>query len=169
MDDYLSTIDTTGFSSTQLAVLKILREEYAKHPTEFDKTVLAYTEGFEELWCADFISWVFNEADTPFIHQDTGYWRIPGVETLQEYYRQFGAYYDVDDYEPQFGDVAFYFGETPDGSSTEHVAIVLAVKDNTLITIGGNETDAGIVQIRADRLKEGAEGLSGFGASDLEI
>ena len=33
VDDYLSTIDTTGFSSTQLAVLKILREEYAKHPT----------------------------------------------------------------------------------------------------------------------------------------
>lgn len=167
VNEYLSTIDTTGFSSTQLAVLKILREEYAKYPTEFDETVLTYTEGFEESWCADFISWMFNEADSPFIHQDTGYWRIPGVETLQEYYEQYNAYYDVGDYTPQFGDVAFYFGETPDGSSTEHVAIVLAVEGNNVVTIGGNETDAGIIQIRADELKDGVKGLSGFGASDL--
>lgn len=38
---------------------------------------------------------------------------------------------------------------------------------SNVVTIGGNETDAGIIQIRADELKDGVKGLSGFGASDL--
>lgn len=167
MTSYLDRIDTDGFSSTQLKVLTVLREEYVKNPVEFDDTILAYTEGFEESWCADFLSWVFNEADTPFTHPDTGYWRIPGVLTLQAYYEQQDAYHDIGEYTPVFGDVAFYFGETPDGSSAEHVAMVLAVEGDTIITIGGNETDKGIIQIRTDTLREGEKGLSGFGASAI--
>lgn len=164
---YLDTLDTSEFSAKQLAVLKVLKAEYAKHPTGFDSNVLTYTEGFEESWCADFISWVYNEAGEPFIRSDNNYWRIPGVETLKDYYQQYGEYYAVGDYTPQFGDVAFYFGETPDGSSTEHVAIVLGLVDGKLLTIGGNETDAGTVQIRDDELAEGVKGLTAFGASKL--
>ncbi len=164
--DYLSTIDTSNFSTTQQAVLAVLRQEYAKSPTSYDKNVLNYTEGFEESWCADFLSWVFDQADTPFVHPDTGYWRVPGVLTLQEYYEQHNAYRDVGDYTPKFGDVAFYFGETPDGGSTEHVAMVLAVEDDRVITIGGNET-GNTVRIRADLLRDGEKGLSGFGASGI--
>lgn len=163
----LDTLDTTGFSATQRQTLAIVQAEYAKQPTSYDDIVLTYTEGFEESWCADFISWVFNEAGSPFIHPDTGYWRIPGVLTLQSYYKQHGAYYEVGEYQPVFGDVAFYIGETPDGTSEEHVAIVLAVDGDTVITIGGNETSEGIVQIRSDLMQEGEQGLIGFGASAL--
>lgn len=163
----LSSIETSQLSGTQRRVLELVQQEYDKQPSGYDETVLTYTEGFEESWCADFISWLFDRADTPFIHPDTGYWRIPGVLTLQSYYRQYDAYYEVGQYTPEFSDVAFYFGETPDGDSTEHVAMVLAVDSDTLTTIGGNETDQGVVQIRTEHLKEGVKGLAGFGASHL--
>lgn len=163
----LDSLETKDFSSLQRDVLAILKQEYAKKPSRYDNTVLTYTEGFEEPWCADFISWVFNEAKSPFIHPETGYWRIPGVNTLISYYQQYDAYHAVGEYTPVFGDVAVYIGETPDGDSNEHVAIVLAVESDTLITIGGNESDKGILQIRHDKLAEGEKGLVGFGASHL--
>lgn len=164
---YLDTIDTTRFSNDQRALLAVLRQEYAKKPRGYDKNVLKYSEGFRESWCADFISWSFQAIGQPFVHPDTGYWRIPGVQTLMAYYRSFDVYHAVSsDYKPQFGDVAFYFGETPDGSSTEHVAIILGLHEGKLYTLGGNEGD-GIMRIRADTYKAGEKGLSGIGESKL--
>lgn len=162
----LNELDISEFSDDQLKILEILKREYGKSPTSFDDTVLKYTEGFEESWCADFVSWVFNEANHAYSNQDTGYWRIPGVYTLQEYYIQHNSYYLTNEYSPKFGDVAFYFGETPDGNSSQHVAMVLAVEEKTIITIGGNESN-GILQIRADISSSGTKGLEGFGSSSL--
>lgn len=162
-------IETTGFSATQLRVLYILQQEYANNPVSYDKTVKKYTEGFEESWCADFISWVFHQADTPFVHPETEYWRIPGVQTLVSYYQELGAYHELGDgYVPKMGDIAFYFGETPDGGSSEHVAMVLEVRGNTLVTIGGNEGRRGVLQVRYDALQTGVKGLVAIGASGIE-
>lgn len=160
-------IDDSQFSATQKQVLTVLKKEFAKHPTGYDKNVLKYTEGFKESWCADFISWVMNDAGAPFERQDNDYWRIPGVVTLQDYYKDYGAYHDAGSYTPRMGDVAFYIGQTPDGSSEEHVAIVLAVQGDTVVTIGGNESDQHTVQVRYDKLKAGEKGLVGFGASEI--
>ena len=161
-------IEVTDLSDMQRQVLTLVQQEYQKSPTSYNDTVMQYTEGFEESWCADFISWVFNQAGTPFIHPDTKYWRIPGVQTLQGYYEQEDAYHEIGDgYEPQLGDVAFYFGETPDGGSSEHVAMVLEVRGDIVVTIGGNEGD-GILQIRYDRLEKDTKGLTAIGASGLE-
>ena len=162
------TIATSSLSDTQRQVLSLARQEYQKNPTGYDNTVMTYTEGFEESWCADFISWIFDQADTPFVHPDTGYWRIPGVQTLMAYYQQQGAYHTIGDgYVPQLGDVAFYFGETPDGDSSEHVAMILEVRGDQLVTIGGNEGDDGIVQIRYDKWTAGSKGLVAIGASGI--
>lgn len=167
LTNYLETIDTANFSQNQKELLQVLQTEYAKEPKSYDDTVMTYTEGFEESWCADFISWVYNEIDEPFVHPDTGYWRIPGVQTLLTYYSGYDLYHGVSsDYQPQFGDVAFYFGETPDGSSTEHVAIVLAVENGVIYTIGGNEGD-GILQIRANTYTANEKGLMAIGESGL--
>lgn len=161
-------IETTGFSATQRRVLALLQQEYQKKPTGYDNTVLTYTEGFRESWCGDFISWIFRQAGTPYVHPDTKYWRIPGVQTLMAYYRQESAYHEIGDgYTPQMGDVAFYLGETPDGGSSEHVAMVLDVRGDTLVTIGGNEGDAGIVQVRHDKFAAGNKGLVAIGASGI--
>ena len=160
-------IEVTDFSATQKRVLALAQQEYAKNPTGYDETVMKYTEGFEESWCADFISWVFNQAGTPFVHPDTKYWRIPGVQTLMAYYQKENAYHEIGDgYVPKMGDVAFYFGETPDGGSSEHVAMILEVRSDTIVTIGGNEGD-GVLQIRYDMLEKDAKGLTAIGASEI--
>lgn len=158
-----------GFSESQREVVRWTREEYQRNPTGYDDTVMKYTEGFEESWCADFISWVFYQAGTPFIHPDTGYWRIPGVQTLRAYYEELGAYHDInDEYTPQLGDVLFYFGETPDGDNAEHVAMVLAVDGDHVTTIGGNEGDGkGILRVRTDAYEYGVKGLTAIGASGI--
>lgn len=130
---------------------------------------MKYTEGFKESWCADFISWVFHQADVAYVHPDTKYWRIPGVKTLQAYYEGLGAYHAIGDgYVPKLGDVVFYFGETPDGNSSEHVAMVLEVRGDTIVTIGGNETDRRILQVRSNTMEVSVKGLTGFGASGIE-
>lgn len=160
-------LDTDTFTVTQQKMLAFMKEEYAKQPASYDATVLTYTEGSKESWCADFISWVRFQADKPLINPETGYWRIPGVQSLRDYYASSDAFHVVGDYTPKFGDVAFYFGETPDGNNREHVAFVLGVDGDTLLTLGGNETAQGILQLRSNKLTEGERGLSGFGESNL--
>ena len=73
------------------------------------------------------------------------------------------AYHFVDGYTPKPGDVAFYYGITPDGNNNEHVAMVLGIRNDTLITIGGNEGEKGEMKIRYDKLSLGSKGLVGFG------
>lgn len=151
---------------TQQRLLTLLKQEYSKSPKSFDNSVLKYTEGFKESWCADFITWSLMKADTPVINPDTEYWRIPGVQTLQQYYINNDAYTSADSgYTPQLGDVVFYIGsQTPDNSSNEHAAFVLGVTaDAKIITIGGNEAN-GIMRVRTESLKTNvSKGLVGYG------
>lgn len=161
------TIYTTSFTAAQERILRLLQREYAKQPVSYDAVVMKYTEGFKEAWCADFVSWIRNEAGVPMENNVTGYWRIPGVQSVRDYYTAADAYHAVDEYVPKLGDIAFYFGETPDGNSREHIAFVLKVEGDTVTTIGGNETDKGILQIRTNKMAEGERGLAGFGESAL--
>ena len=160
-------IKTESLSLRQETMLRIMKIEYAKQPVSYDATVLVYTEGFREAWCADFISWVRFQAGKPFENVETGYWRIPGVYSLRDYYSSTDAYHRIGEYTPKFGDVAFYFGETPDKTSSEHVAFVLGVEGDQLITLGGNEASKGVLRVRYDKLVEGERGLAGFGESNV--
>lgn len=157
-------ISTNNLSSTQRKILTLARTEYDKAPRHFDSSVLKYTEGTRESWCADFISWVFLKADVPLTNPNSNYWRIPGVLTLQKYYKDAGAYVEATaEYTPKLGDVVFYIGaQTPDNSSDEHVALVLKVEGDVITTIGGNEGD-GIMRIRAESPQKS---LVGFGRLD---
>lgn len=159
-------IDETKLNTTQKRLLAVAKQEYAHGAKSYDAYVLKYNEGFQESWCANFVSWMMNEAKTPYKNKENSdYWRIPGVGTLLDYYDGLGAYHEVGTYTPEFGDVAFYFGETPDGSSTEHVAMVLKVEGDRLVTLGGNEGKDGIMRLRYDKLDENVKGLTGFGQS----
>jgi len=162
-------IQTKALSSTQRSILTIVQQEYDKIPRDFDSTVMKYTENTKESWCADFISWTFSKAGAPFTNPNSGYWRIPGVLTLQQYYRDNSAYIkasnsDTNTYTPQLGDVAFYIGaQTPDNTSEEHAAIILKVDGDVITTIGGNE-GSGIMHIRSESLQAHFDkGLVGFG------
>ena len=161
-----AVVPANSLDATQRRILTLLKQEYTKSPMSYDKTVLTYTEGFKESWCADFITWIMNEADSTIINPDTDYWRVPGVLTLQQYYKNNEAYVLANSgYSPQLGDVVFYIGsQTPDNSSGEHAALVLGITpDQKLITIGGNEAD-GILRIRTESIKENvSKGMVGYG------
>lgn len=159
------SISSKNLDTTQREILGLVRQEYEKAPRSYNSTVLKYTEGNEESWCADFISWVYSKAGIPFTNPNSGFWRVPGVLTLQQHYKDLGRYIEAtSEYTPKLGDVAFYIGaQTPDNSSEEHAAIVLKIEKGIITTIGGNE-GLGIMRIRSESLQKNIDkSLVGFG------
>lgn len=148
-------IDTTDLSSVRQQIITLAKQEYATQPV-----ATKYSEGAKEAWCADFLSWIMKEADTPFANPNSGSWRIPGVYTLKDYYQSVGAFHAVNSgYEPVPGDAAIYYDSPIFGT---HVNIVLENKDGVLTTVGGNE--AGKIRVYKNTAKNYA-GLIGYGVT----
>lgn len=94
---------------------------------EIDK----YTDGWREYWCADFVSWVYKEAGTPFTGGLSGGWRIPAVRNIEAWFRENATYIKNDaGVRPQPGDVYFM--------GISHTGIIEKVEGNTIYTISGN-------------------------------
>ncbi|MBB3036522.1 hypothetical protein [Hoyosella altamirensis] len=72
-------VEVTELDERQAAVIEVLRTEFAENPPG-EK----YSEGADEAWCANFVSWVMREAGMPLENPNSGWWRIPGVYTLEE-------------------------------------------------------------------------------------
>ena len=120
-----------------------------------------YSEGTEEAWCADFVSWVMREAGAPLKNGNTGGWRIPGTFTLQEYYESIGKFQKAGNgYQPKPGDVAMYNGSPIFG---DHTNIVVQNNDGALVTVGGNED--GRIRVY-NNTKKDYDGLLGYGVVD---
>jgi hypothetical protein len=90
-----------------------------------------------EMWCTDFVAWVYRAADVPFDGGDEG-WQIRNNYAARAWFRGRDLWIDRDDDEwesfvPQPGDYVRIhtarFG---------HSAIVDRVEDDTLFTIEGN-------------------------------
>ena len=156
------TIETVGLSTEQIAIVKLSSQEYAKKPVSFDQNVHIYTEGVNEPWCADYVSWIYKKAGTPLSNPNSGSWRIPGVLTLQQYFKSTNRYKSVGAYTPKTGDVAMYVGnKTLDGRSRQHTNIVLKVENNSMTTIGGNER--GRLRVSSQPYNTDENSLVGFG------
>ncbi|MGW5384672.1 CHAP domain-containing protein [Nocardia sp. NPDC003963] len=130
------TLDRTALTSEQARIVDAAAAEFAT-----PRTGTGYSEGNEEPWCANFVSWVMRAAGIPLANPNSGSWRIPGVYTLQEYYESAGRFVAAGSgYRPATGDVILY---SPESRYGQHTNIVLAAaSDGTLTTIGGNEGDA---------------------------
>ncbi|MGV9864142.1 CHAP domain-containing protein [Rhodococcus koreensis] len=125
-------VDTTALSPQQARIVGLLE---AEHGTQRPGTF--YSEGVEEPWCADFVSWIMREAGLPLLNPNSGHWRIPGVYTLREYYQSQSRFQEVGDgYRPAVGDVVLYDNSSWVG---QHTNIVVAVDGDTATTVGGNE------------------------------
>lgn len=148
-------VPTRDLTPLQKKIITISKQEYARKPVSFDSTVLKYSQNTRESWCADYISWVMKQAGAPLSNPNSGSWRIPGTGTMQDYYTQRHRYVIAGSYRPQVGDVAIY------RHNRSHANIVIAVKGDTMTTVGGNET--GHLRVNTQPYKFGAEGLSGFG------
>lgn len=155
-------IDTKGLMPVQIKILRIARQEYAKHPVSYDATVLKYTQGAKEAWCANFVSWVMKQSGTSYSNPNSASWRIPGVITLQEYYLSRKRYEDAGHYRPKPGDVAFFLHKSTFRLfRTEHVALVIEVDGDQMTTLGGNEHR--IMRIDTQTINAGDNNLVGFG------
>lgn len=107
--------------------------------TEAGNGNFKYTDGNNEAWCADFVSWVYKEAGSPVTGGQSGGWRIAGAVMLADWFRQNGLWTQRTDnsFTPQPGDVVlFYFGRTGD-----HIGIIEKTDGNTLHTIEGNTSN----------------------------
>jgi len=125
-------IDTTQLSEDQNKVVAILKAEYELNPKG-----TKYSQAIEEAWCADFVSWVYNEAGKPLLNPHSGSWRIPGTFTLREYYESIGKLKLADSgYTPKVGDIMLYDNPSPFG---QHTNIVIDNDSGIVTTIGGNE------------------------------
>ena len=80
-------VDTSQLSPVRQRILSLAKTEF-----EAQNKGTKYSEGTEEAWCADFVSWVMREAGAPLKNGNTGGWRIPGTFTLQEYYESIGKF-----------------------------------------------------------------------------
>lgn len=119
-------------TEAQQRITNILKTEYSAQPAG-----TKYTEGAQEPWCADFVSWVMNQNGTPLYSPRTKSWRVTGTMGLQQFFVEQGTWHQYGDgYIPKPGDVALYDGSGPYG---QHANFVLSYKDGTLTTIGGNE------------------------------
>ncbi len=146
-------IDTASLTPDQQKVVEILKQEYALQPAG-----TKYAEGIEEAWCADFVSWTFNEAGVPLSNPNSGHWRIPGTFTLREYYEANEKFIPADaEYSPKVGDIMLYDNPSSFG---QHTNIVIKNDDGVVTTIGGNEP--GGIRIVEHAHPEGV-GFIGYG------
>jgi hypothetical protein len=141
-----STCGTSGGSASGGTVVEIALAELAKgvkeNPLGCDAgnpssvgscgaEVDKYTDKHLEYWCADFTSWVYKQAGTPFTGGSSGGWRIAAVSGIEAWFKENGTWTpNGPSANPQPGDVY-----TLDIS---HVGIVEKVEGNTLYVISGN-------------------------------
>ncbi|MBU9762757.1 CHAP domain-containing protein [Mycobacterium sp. TNTM28] len=145
-------IDRAALEPAQARIIEVLQAQYDAQPGGSH-----FSEDVEEPWCADFVSWVLNEAGQPLANPNSGHWRIPGVYTLQEYYQASGRFIEPGGYHPQVGDVVMYAEGSPLGL---HTNFVVAVDGTTITTVGGNEEGG----IRVHTLDDDEiAGILGFG------
>ena len=142
-----------NLSERQRTVLELARKEFEAQPPG-----VRFSQGEQQAWCANFVSWIMKEAGVPLKNPHTGSWRIPGIFTLKEYYQSVGRWRAVDSgYIPRPGDVAIYQRSPVFG---DHTNIVISHTKNATATVGGNEINRVRVYVNSS---QNDTGLLGWG------
>ena len=140
-------IDRSTLTPLQNRVLDIVHRQFEDQPP-----ATTFTEGHDESWSADFVSWVMRQAGTPLSDPGNGSWRIPTVYDLESYYYSVGRL-KRPDYRPRPGDVMLWGVRSP---LALHANIVVTVDydgaGDIVTTVGGDERGIGLrrTQIRPD-------------------
>ena len=146
-------IDTANLSPTRQKIISLAKTEF-----KAQSAGAKFSQGAEEAWCANFVSWIMHQAGAPLKNPHTGGWRIPGTFTLREYYEATGRFKSANSgYQPLPGDVAIYRNSPVFG---DHTNIVLKNDNRVLTTVGGNEANRIRVFVNHDKQYDG---LLGYG------
>lgn len=144
-------IDITMLDDRQQRIIMLLKQEHRQQ-----NSAKKYSEGIDEPWCADFVSWIMKEAGVPLSNPNSGSWRIPGTHTLRNYYQSIGKFkLATSGYQPKIGDVILYDNPSPFG---QHTNIVIKNDNGVLTTVGGNEPGGIRVYTHTDADKNGIVG-----------
>ena len=134
-------IDTANLSPTRQKIISLAKTEF-----KAQSAGVKFSQGAEEAWCANFVSWIMHQAGAPLKNPHTGGWRIPGTFTLREYYEA------NDRFKPANSSNSPVFGD--------HTNIVLKNDNGVLTTVGGNEANRIRVFVNHDKQYGG---LLGYG------
>ena len=146
-------IATTNLSPTRQKIISLAKTEF-----KAQSAGTKFSQGAKEPWCANFVSYIMNQAGAPLKNPHTGGWRIPGTFTLREYYEANGRFKPANSgYQPLPGDVAIYRNSPVFG---DHTNIVLKNDNGVLTTVGGNEANR--IRVFVNRDKQ-YDGLLGYG------
>lgn len=147
-------IDTASLSPTRQKIISLAKTEF-----KAQSAGTKFSQGAEEAWCANFVSWIMHQAGAPPLkNPHTGGWRIPGTFTLREYYQAADRFKSADSgYQPRLGDVAIYRNSPVFG---DHTNIVLKNDNGVLTTVGGNEANRIRVFVNRDKQYDGLLGYS---------
>lgn len=153
-DERFPNVDEASLNPAQAKIVSILRAEFYAKPAG-----TKYSQGVAEPWCADFVSWVMDQAGMPLTNPNSGGWRIPGTMTLRDYFKQKGNWHAYGTgYVPKAGDIAIYDGNGPNG---QHTNFVVQYTGGNIVTVGGNE--AGAIHVQQQPLNDDLK-VIGFGA-----
>ena len=137
-------IDTASLSPVRQKIISLAKTEF-----KAQSTGTKFSQGAEEAWCANFVSWIMYQAGAPLKNPHTGGWRIPGTFTLREHYETAGRFKPANSgYQPLPGDVAIYRNSPVFG---DHTNIVLKNDNGVQTTVGGNEANRIRVFINHDK------------------
>jgi hypothetical protein len=132
----------SGLSATRQNVVCIAEKELAlwkskpgyPHPAYSKTGYLKYSQGRSEEWCADFASWVYNQASDPL--QPPPNWNIAYVPNIQAVGEQGGSFHwhpKSSNYTPKPGDLAIH--------GANHVNIYISSSGDNTQYIGGDQGD----------------------------
>lgn len=105
-----------------------------KPGTDFHK----YSQGRTEAWCADFASWIYNQAGYPLKNSNEG--NVSAVDEVTQIGKSNDKFewHDANGYTPQPGDI-----QVQKGGQVSHVSIVVSVNGSKITKIGGNQSGSG--------------------------
>ncbi len=123
-------------------IVSVALRELAKNVVETKPNcgpvVNIYIDGPQcELWCADFVSWVYKEAGYPF--DVSGYWKIASALGVKEYFEKNEQFIPKGAAEPLPGDVIAFDNSRP--GAVNHVGIVERADEDRVYTIEGNSNN----------------------------
>ncbi|HEY0965059.1 MAG TPA: endonuclease/exonuclease/phosphatase family protein [Candidatus Saccharimonadales bacterium] len=98
-----------------------------------------YSQGRDENWCADFVSWLYNQAGYPLRDGNEG--NVAAVDDVRKIGEAGGKFewHSADSgYVPRPGDM-----HIQKGSGVSHVSLVVAVDGGKVTKIGGNQGGSG--------------------------
>lgn len=114
-----------------------------------------YSQNRSENWCADFTSWIYNQAGVPLSNTKDG--NVAAVQSQMEIGKKTGRFHPKEGYTPKPGDIVIR------KNGVSHVNIVISVTgtwpDGKSTTIGGNQ-GGGRGGFNASKVTQYSESLS---------